>query len=166
MTAAMSTAVTTPKGSAPGAARRRTLDEHLARSRHLPACLTRLADSAAAPADDHARWRAALDGALDGLDRAWTAHILADEDPDGFLSDAGDRAPRMLRALEMQRTEHRFLDDALDAVRGAVAGAVDEVGVAAARYAVARIGRDLEHHLHRGDCIAWEIANEDLGAGD
>ena len=162
----MTGAMTTATDFAPGAARRHNLDEYLERSRNLPSCLARLADAAAAPADDPARWRAALDGALDCLDRAWTAHILADEDPEGFLSDAEERAPRMLRALEMQRTEHRCLDDALDAVRGAVAGAVDEVGVAASRYAVARIGRDLEHHLHRGDCIAWEIANEDLGTGD
>ena len=162
----MTAAITTGAGNDMGAQRPRTLDEHLDRSRRLPGCLAHIADTAAAPAEEPARWRAALDAALDGLDRAWRAHVLADEDPEGFIAESEARAPRMFRALEVQRSEHRTLDDALDAVRSAVAGAVDEVGVAAARFAVARVTRDLEHHLHLGDCLAWEIANEDLGDGD
>ena len=85
--------------------------------------------------------------------------MLAEEDPGSILADVAAHAPGLFRALDEQRHDHRRLDDAIGAVRRMVAGAIDEVGVATARYAVARASRDLCRHLDHGDCAAWAMAS-------
>lgn len=136
----------------------RSLDGVLSRSLELPVRLAGLVDSAAAPADISQRWRVGLETALGGVERSWAAHVLADEDPDSFLTDVAAHVPLLFRALDDQRLEHSLLEDALAGARCAAAAAVDEVGVATARYAVARVSRDIERHLRDGECAAWEIA--------
>lgn len=147
------------------AAGTRSLGENLARSRNLPRLLDRLLAVSQAPTP-RPEWRGEVEGHLERLVDAFDAHVAADEDPEGFLAAAERQAPHHHRALERQRDEHLDLRNELNEARAAIHGAVDDPGVAHARDMVARLAEVLSRHLHRGDCLAWEIANEDLGAGD
>lgn len=143
----------------------RSLEENLARSRNLPRLLDRLVAAGEAPTP-RPEWRGEVEGHLERLTEAFNAHVVADEDPEGFLAAAERQAPHHHHALERQREEHIDLRNELNATWAAIHGAIDDEGVAHARDMVDRLATVLGRHLHRGDCLAWEIANEDLGAGD
>lgn len=141
-----------------------SLHENLARSRDLPRLLDELAR--ASKREARPEWRVEVEARLGRLGEAFDAHVGADEDPEGFLAAAELEAPHHHHALARQRDDHVGLQSELSATWAAVRGAIDEGGVAYARDVVGSLTAAIERHLHRGDCLAWEIANEELGAGD
>lgn len=117
-------------------------------------------------AESFRTWQSGVACALAKVQVAWAAHTRVDEDPEGFLAAARRDAPRLGHRLEVQRDEHVELADALAAAQRDLLAHSPTESAATAREQLREVSTRIDRHLHDADCLAWEIANEDIGSGD
>ena len=118
----------------------------------------------ARPAGDEARWRGAVQGALDELRAALDAHVEAVEAPDGLYADVATRSPRLLHAIDKLREDHGTMDEQTAALEAAVAA--DELSIEATRESAVLLLAEISRHRHRGADLLWDSYDIDLGGED
>lgn len=141
-------------------------EEDLATAAHLGQLLDELETAMAQTRCRFRQWQTDAASAIVRVEVAWAAHIRSSEAPDGFLAQSERDAPRVTRRLREQAADHTAIAAAIRNVYGDLLDAIEDEEVMRVRADVVGLRQRVNGHLHRSDCLAWEIANEDLGFGD